>query len=306
MKFSSVSGAFLLGLALAGTGCAPSTTSTPTPSTSTPTPRPTVNHPAAGLATRFYHATWNDGTTDRCIYELAYPALEPAYAQDEEDYARWDAANRVIQDIAFPGIVATTTANEYDFQASAQRYISECRSDLESLLNESGDEEMPGYMNYAQSLGYTTQLFQDGLLSLVIQGYSYTGGAHGLPWMTGVTLTLPQGERLTLGDLVKEESLKPFMQHVRRELIREWDDALFEEAKMELEAFVNDTSPITDDQRAALADLEQFYLTRDGFVFYWNVYEVTPYAAGQQTVFVPFAEVRDQLITNSAIAPLLP
>lgn len=296
-----------MALALAGAGCAPSpaTTQNPTPSVPAPSHRPTVKHEAAGLATRFYHATWNDGTADRCLYELAYPALEPAYAQDEEDYAVWDKANRAIQDVAFPGIVATTTANEYDFQASAQRYIAECRSELEGLLKEFGDEEMPAYMNYAQSLGYTTQLFQDGLLSLVIQGYSYTGGAHGLPWMTGVTLTLPQGERLVLGDFIKAESLKPFMQRVRRELIKEWDDALFEEAKAELEAFVNDDSPITDDQREALANLEQFYLTPDGFVFYWNVYEVTPYAAGQQTVYIPYNEVRGELLTDAPIAHLI-
>jgi hypothetical protein len=287
-----------------GAGCAPA--AAPTGSNS---PAPTLalapTYEAAGLATRFYHATWNDGSVDRCVYELAYPALEPAYAQSEESYERWDKVNRIIQDVAFPGIVATTTADEYDFQASAQRYLAECRGDLESLLEESGDDEMPAYFNYAQSLSYTTELFQDGLLSLVIQGYSYTGGAHGLPWMTGITVGLEKGERYQLGDFIKAESLKPFMQRIRRQLLDEWDEALFEEARTEIESFVNDGSQIAADQQETFANLEDFYVTPQGFVFYWNVYEIAPYAAGQQTVFVPFDSVRDDLIPNSPLARLL-
>lgn len=300
MKFPLVSAA--LGLVLFGAGCTP-TVSPPTPEGSSGTTYE-QNYPAVGVATRFHHAVWNDGIADRCVYELAYPALEPAYAQSEEDYERWDAVNRVIQDAAFPGVVATTTANEYDIQSSAQRYLADCRNDVQDMIKELGEGES-SYMSHVQSLGYTTELFQDGLLSLVLQSYSYTGGAHGLPWMTALTIGLPEGEQLSLGDLVKAESLKPFMQRVRRLLLDEWSDALFERAKTEMEGFVEDTSPITEDQRVTFSNYEDFYLTPTGFVFYWNVYDIAPYAAGQQTVFVPFEDVREQLIPNSRLAPLL-
>lgn len=301
MKFPLVLAA--LGLVLFGAGCAP-TVSSPTPGGSTGA-KYEQNYPAVGVASRFHHAVWSDGKADRCVYELVYPALEPSYAQSEEDYERWDAVNRAIQDVAFAGMVATTTANEYDIQSSAQRYLADCRNDVQDLIKELGEEET-SYMSYVQSLGYTTELFQDGLLSLVIQSYSYTGGAHGLPWMTALTIDLPEGERLTLGDFVKTDSLKPFMQQVRRVLLDEWNDALFEAAKTELEGFVEDTSPLTDDQREAFSNLEDFYLTPTGFVFYWNVYDIAPYAAGQQTVFIPYGDVREHLIPDSRLHPLLP
>lgn len=284
-------------LVLLGAGCTPASVATTTPKT---------GHEAAGLASRFFHETWKDTEdTERCLFELMYPQLEPSYAQSEEDYERWDAANRLIQDIAFAGIVATTTENEYDVQSSAIRYIAECKSDIEAQSESDAGEPWDG-LRYIQSVGYTAQLFQNGLLSLVIQGYSYTGGAHGLPWMTGLTLTLPEADRLTLGDLIKPEALKPLMQRVRRELLREWKDALFEEAVAEFEAFVNDSSSITDEERDRFSSYEQFYLTPDGLVFYWNVYEITPYAAGQQTVFVPYGEIRDLLAPGSPLAPFLP
>ncbi len=302
MRFSPVFSATLLGLALAGAGCSTQPASPSIPSV--PGARHTPTYEPVGLATRFFHDVWNDGNADRCVYELSYPQLEPSHSQDEEDYERWETANRLIEDVAFPGYVATTTAGEYDIQASAIRYVAECKGELEEITKEVGGESTD-YMNYVQSLGFTTQLFQDGLLSLTLQSYSYTGGAHGLPWMTGLTMTLPAGERLSLGDLVKADSLKPFMQRVRGDLLEEWSDALFEAAKIELEAFVDDSSPITADQQATLSNLEDFYLTPTGFVFYWNVYEITPYAAGQQTVYIPFDAVRDMLIADSPIAPLL-
>ncbi|MCC6563895.1 DUF3298 and DUF4163 domain-containing protein [Candidatus Uhrbacteria bacterium] len=306
MRFSPIFSATLIGLAVAGAGCSAKPGNAPTAGAAgtSSAAKFVPSYEAVGLATRVYHKVWSDGEQERCLYELSYPQLEPSYAQDEEAYARWDRANRVIMDAAFPGYVATTTANEYDIQASGERYVAECKGELEDLAKELGEEDT-GYMNYVQSLGYTTQLFQDGIVSLAFQNYSYTGGAHGLPWMTGLTMTLPDGKPLALGDIVKEESLKPFMQRVRRDLLAEWGDVLFEEAKTQLEGFVDDSSPITADQQAVFSQLEDFYLTQTGFVFFWNVYEIAPYAAGQQTIFLPFDEVRDLLKANSPIAPLI-
>ncbi len=294
-------------LAVFGAGCAKPAdvpgTDDATPKDATPGVfGPERPHAALGMRTLF--RSWNDGGSDRCVFEIVYPQFEPRQEAGNEDDRRWDAANRELERAALTGYVPTSTAGAFDTERGADSYIETCRAELEELSTALGNDET-SYMQYVQSVGYDVELLQDGLASIVIHSYSYSGGVHGLPWIHGVTLTLPEGQRLALGDLVKPEQLKPLMQMARRQLVDEWDEALFPEAEAALTTFIADTNPITEDELRDFSAYEDFYLTPEGFVFYWNVYDVAPYAAGQQTVTIPYRTVSDWLLLNSPITPLL-
>jgi hypothetical protein len=296
-------------LAVLGAGCANVPVDVPgtddaAPKDATPSVRDD-ERPHAGLGMNTLFRSWNDGGSDRCVFEIVYPQFQPRYTAGDEDVdRRWDAANRELERAALTGYVPTSTSGAFDTERGADAYIETCRAELEELSTTLGNDET-SYMQYVQSVGYDVELLQDGLASIVIHSYSYSGGVHGLPWIHGVTLTVPEGRHLTLGDLVKPEQLKPLMQMTRRQLVDEWSDALFPEAAAALTTFIADTNPITDDELRDFSAYEDFYLTPQGFVFYWNVYDVAPYAAGQQTVTVPYRTVSDWLVPNSPITPLL-
>ncbi len=293
-------------LGLLGTGCAkpadlPGTDDAPpmdaTPSVSAP------ERPHASLGMRTVFRAWNDGGSDRCVFRIVYPQFQARVRGEAEPDRRWDAANRELERAALTGYVPTSTDGSFDLERGADAYIEQCRAELEELSAALGNDET-GYMQYVQSVGYDVELLQDGLASLVIQSYSYSGGAHGLPWLHGVTLTVPEGRRLRLGDLVKPDRLKPLLQMVRRQLVDEWDEALIPEAAAAFSAYVGDANPATDEELRELAAYEDFYLTPNGFVFYWNVYDVAPYAAGQLTVTVPFRTVADWLESGAPVTAL--
>lgn len=292
--------------ALLGAGCAKPAD---LPGTDDAIPEPTTPvvsgperpHAALGMKTMF--RSWNDGGSDRCVFQIVYPQFQPRYVAGMEEDRGWDAANRELERAALTGYVPTSTSGAFDLERGADAYIESCRAELEELATAIGNDET-NYMQYVQSMSYDVELLQDGLASVVIHSYAYSGGVHGLPWIHGVTLTVPEGRRLRLGDLVSEDRLKPLMQMVRRELVDDWNDALFPEASAALSAFIADTNPATAEERTAFSAYEDFYLTPTGVVFYWNVYDVAPYAAGQQTVTIPYRTIQDWIKSESPITAL--
>ena len=175
---------------------------------------------------------------------------------------------------AFLSGYATPTADGlYDLEEVANQYIKDCREDV-------AEEEF----NYSEELGYTVHLQQGGMLSLTKDFYSYTGGAHGMYGIEGLTLTVPQGRHILLKDLVSEEKKPALQEKVTERLLNEWSDALFDEVKEQLQK-----EPITLENN--------FYLTPEGAVFYWNAYELAPYVAGTLTVAIPYSEIEGLLIS---------
>jgi hypothetical protein len=248
--------------------------------------------------------SWNDGDSDRCLFEIIYPQFQPQQTLNGDGDNKWDVANHELERAVLTGYVPTSTDGSFDVTRGADSYIETCRAELEDLSATLGNDEM-SYMQYIQSVNYDVELLQDGLASFLIHSYSYSGGAHGLPWIQGETLTVPKGRRVVLGDLVKTERLKSIMQIAQRELRDEWDEALFPEANNALSTFISDTNPMTDEERGNFSSYDRFYLTPQGFVFYWNVYEVAPYAAGHQTVLIPYRTVADWLLPDSPISSLV-
>ncbi|MCR4256594.1 MAG: DUF3298 and DUF4163 domain-containing protein [Candidatus Uhrbacteria bacterium] len=295
-------------LAALGAGCVNAPIDLPgtddsAPKDATPSVRG-EERPHAGLGMKSMFRSWNDGGSDRCVFEIVYPQFQPRYSAGDKDVdRRWDAANRELERAALTGYVPTSTSGAFDMERGADSYIESCRGELEELSTALGNDET-SYMQYVQSMGYDVELLQDGLASIVVHSYSYSGGVHGLPWIHGVTLTVPEGRRLALGDLIKPEQLKPLMQMARRQLVDDWNDALFPEASAALSVFIADTTPATEEELAAFSIYEDFYLTPTGIVFYWNVYDVAPYAAGQQTVTIPFRTVSDWMLPDSPITAL--
>ncbi|MEI7512221.1 MAG: DUF3298 domain-containing protein [Candidatus Uhrbacteria bacterium] len=220
-----------------------------------------------------------DGT-ERCTFNFAYPVLEN------------ENANTIIKKEF--GLGATTTP-----QLLANEFIARCKTDIEDLLSNTTTADYAKDAAYDSETLFSVERNRDQIISFLIDSYDFEGGAHGMPGIYGVNINLESGTSLALGDIIKRDSLKPFMQKIEKQLLAEYTDALFEEPLTEFKKFIADKKPATEAELVTFAGHNNFYLTNSSIVFYWNVYEISPYAAGQLTVEVPFSEIRDMLRSDA-------
>ncbi len=131
------------------------------------------------------------------------------------------------------------------------------------------------------SVDYMYQAFQNfvvtynenDMLSLAIDQYSYTGGAHDSTIRTGFTFSLKDGKVFTLEDLLKEKSPN---------------------YKVELDKLVakdlKDINGYYGTFKGLNADAE-YVIKPDGLAVFFQQYEYTPFAAGIPTFLIPYNQV---------------
>lgn len=138
-------------------------------------------------------------------------------------------------------------------------------------------------INFQEIIGfYKVTLNEKGLLSILFSLYTYTGGAHGYTAYSSLTIDLNTGEIYEFEDLFNPKFYyKGFLDKIIYEKIKEMDVPLIEEY-----------NGITENQ--------QFYLTPESLVIYYQVYEYTPYAYGLFKIEIPYTEI------ISALGPVSP
>lgn len=139
---------------------------------------------------------------------------------------------------------------------------------------------------YMDIEGYTTRSLaaevtydQDGIFSVLFSGYEHQlGAAHGFYFYQSFTFNTETGDLLSMEqilDKTKKEVRSLLKKEIKKQ-IRKEPDAFYENAK-KLAVDCIKKQP------------EHFYLTEDGLVYFFQLYEIAPYAAGipQVTVSLP-------------------
>jgi hypothetical protein len=125
-----------------------------------------------------------------------------------------------------------------------------------------------------------TVLFNDGrYLTLQINGYVFTGGAHGNHPSAIATFDAVTGKKLDWKDLVTDEER---VKSILEEQFRSKRSEIFEEG-FEFNEYFPFALP------------QGFGLTADGLYCYYSPYEVTPYAFGTTAFVVPYETLGDLL-----------
>lgn len=156
-----------------------------------------------------------------------------------------------------------------DFKKSTEAIALENNKDL----LEKGISITP----YEAITKYTIHHTKD-ILSVVVNYYQYTGGAHGIYTLKPYNYDLKSGKRLALGDLFKAGyDYKTIINNEIKSAI----------AKEPEQYFVNEFNSIRDDQ--------EFYITDRGIIVYFQVYEIAPFAAGNPEFLIPFSLIKEGL-----------
>lgn len=225
-----------------------------------------------------YEGVWDGKLKQLDIVKSQLNNLEIKTVSHREDNA--DAVVTLnVPSVAIPGNTAAEKAinrvlekNNSEFQ----EYIAE------ALKNREGESNLAPY---EFNSSYVVSYNQKGLLSLFIDKYEYTGGAHGMTVRQGYTFNLKDGSLLTLKELFGDNS--DYMKVINGE-IKEG----FESHPGYFGGFNGIGSDFTD-----------YYLQADKVTLFFQVYEYTPYAAGIPEYSISYEEL---LKKNSRYQNLLP
>lgn len=282
LKFTKI-GLILVTIAITGTGCL---------SRTAPPKTPEEPQDPVGITLKSVTYETNDvkGDQPRCAFNWTYP----------EPQGPSEIVGNMNQAIA----LAVGLASNYPVRSSqtveeaGREFVENCtkeQAELASGLEEDGAPIVP----YLSERDFDVKWNQSPVLSLLIRAYEESGGAHGLPSMNAVNLDQRTGKQLLLGDLVKTDSLRPLMKRVNEAFLFQYRDALFPETADEIRDFIADRDGTKSE---ILASENNFYLTSEGFIFFANVYDLAPYAAGPLSVSLPYSQVKDFLLTDSVLS----
>lgn len=149
-----------------------------------------------------------------------------------------------------------------------------------------GDEEwLHSDESHASSMTYVVQgitYLDENYACIEMDGYEYTGGAHGMPFRDYFVFDRKTGARLSLSDIVdnSQEELQSMVGHAFRRLAEKTNFAF--ESPEDLEHTVSDSVSYESD----------FYLTEDGIAFYYTPYSIAPYAEGFPEVVIPYEKLK--------------
>jgi hypothetical protein len=149
----------------------------------------------------------------------------------------------------------------------------------ESAATYSQDVDMKCSTNF----NYTLRYNRNGLLSLSLTDYQFTGGNHGLIDETSYTFDLSTGKALSLSDLMQSGSgyITYFNSGIRKEIDKR--------------VASGDLVEFDSEKFSSIADDPAYYLTSRGIVFYFQQYEYFPYSEGIQEFSFNYGNLKSML-----------
>lgn len=179
-----------------------------------------------------------------------------------------------------------------------ETYIREYRRDLEPMyLEDEKDKEdessIGAWYSYYKGIESHVQLYEKNLLVYRIDYNEYTGGAHGIYMTTFLNMDLGLMRPLRLDDVFVGEYQEALTDLIWNQLMADNET----KTRAELEDMGYGST-------GEIAPTENFYLDKDGVTFYYNVYDITPYAMGPVTVSIPFQMLEHMLGSNPVVGEL--
>ncbi|KYH29633.1 MULTISPECIES: DUF3298 and DUF4163 domain-containing protein [Clostridium] len=149
---------------------------------------------------------------------------------------------------------------------SFKNEIEEMAKEYSEQAEEHGIPTIP----YTAVTTYKVTCIKGDLLSLYIDYYQYTGGAHGITFRKAYNIDLTNGNKLTLKDLFKEGTL--------------YKDIINDEINKQIEKNKEMYFPSSF---KGISNEQDFYIDGKNLVIFFQVYELAPYAFGIPEFKIP-------------------
>ena len=217
----------------------------------------------------------------RLVNAINYNAVvEPKEIKYTNDY--------IEVDLKIPVISYNNKITEKIMNDKIEKPIMELKKimEVEAKKNFDSKEERP-FLKYNITSDYEVTYNEDNILSIVVTLYNYTGGAHGNTEKTAYNFDLNTGKTGYLKDFFNEEDnyRKVILDEVRAQISKE-PDKYFKD-------ILNTLHGISYDQ--------EFYLSNDGVVVYYDLYDIAPYVAGIPEFKIPYSKFEHGLRKDVSI-----
>lgn len=140
--------------------------------------------------------------------------------------------------------------------------------------------------------GSATVARQDsGLVAIQLDGYSFTGGAHGISPTYFINWDIKTGKNLLLADVLTTGYEQP-LNAVAEKIFRKEEN-------------LSDTASLSRDyffKGGKFSLNNNFMITPLGLRFLYNQTEIKPYAAGKTEIIVPYNQIKTLLKPNTIVS----
>lgn len=200
-------------------------------------------------------------------------------------------------DAQYPQITGGNNPNLEKFNQLARTTVLKIVSGFKKdMAPEEGEEPRPeGSMGSDLGIGYTINLAQDDLVSVQFDiGSYYQGAAHPNSYTETLNYDLKNGKQLKLADLFKPGSkyLQTLSTLCVADLKKQWKEKNAEV----IEDMLKEGSAPT------AKNYESWTITKRGLGVNFDPYQVAPYAAGPQSVVVPYSALKDLIKPDGPLA----
>lgn len=148
---------------------------------------------------------------------------------------------------------------------------------------------LDGPVDFNQVLGtYEVTLNKKSTLSILFSMYTYINrAAHGFTKYSSITINTKTGHIYEFSELFNSKvNYKTFLDEIAQQYIENNDITL-----------ISEYNGITENQ--------QYYLTPDSLVIYYQIYEYTPYVHGLFKIEIPYYKIRDIINPLGPIAGII-
>lgn len=210
-----------------------------------------------------------------------------AYVLKSSDKGLKDSLNALLQTLCLDSQYAAMKSEEA-VRIYKENYIADYRKDLEPMYRQDLAEQeetsiAPWYSYYKRVKGYVRSYSND-LLVYQVDYDEYTGGAHGIYMSSFHNIDLSTITPLSLEDLFIADFKEPLTDLLWNQLMADNRVTTREELEDIGYASTGELEPV-----------ENFYLRKKGICFYYNVYEITPYAMGPTEIMLPYEAIEHLL-----------
>ena len=203
------------------------------------------------------------------------------------NYSKSSADSSVTINIEYPQISGLENSDiETKINSFLEEEFKQSIPWYEEILADSTEYQDYSYeIGYSFETGFQVQFNSQKFISIVLNHYQFTGGAHGNYFALGYNLKIDEGKALTLKDIIREDSFDLLTYECEQAILEAYQTNSLLEAGL----FENELV-IPEDQ--------DFFITPTALVIQFDPYEVGPYAMGEIVAEIPFEKIKDILQDN--------
>lgn len=188
-------------------------------------------------------------------YDIKYPILLPILNYYCTSYYNLNVINNINNTIYL------------DIKNLKDKVKSESKEYKKEYYQIVLSESNKDYVKYQYELyiDYKLTYNKNNVISIPMNVYEFTGGAHGMTYLNSYNYNLINGKKLKLSDIFKENiDYKKIIDNYIKYVIKKNPDIYFQGN--------NGFKGIKEEQ--------SFYIEDDGIVIYFDLYEIAPYYVG--------------------------